>query len=119
MLRRALFSVLPAFFALVFLVGMPAAGLGAPETAASTWGANANVAAARSLIAYRTLSPDDADGPISQSADEDDPPNDRVVRVIVTIVWPASTQAPIQPIRESIGPSHPPRAAPSRAPPKA
>jgi hypothetical protein len=116
MLQRALLNLLPALLALAFLSGTPGIGTAAPEANASTWNASAPPAV-RFLVVRSSLVQDDTDGPISQSADEDDTSDGRIVRPFVAIVWPKYARPPIQHRREGIEPSHPPRAAPSRAPP--
>jgi hypothetical protein len=117
MLRRALLTVLPTLLALVFLSGTPGAGIAGADSGASTWNAAPNPAAVRLLTSRGTLTEDDAGGAASQSADEDDVPDSRIVRLVTSIAWPTIPWAAIVRVGDKIGLSHPPRAAPSRAPP--
>jgi hypothetical protein len=115
MLRRALLGFLPALLALAFLFGTPATGIDAPEAAVSSW----KITDAHRAVARGHLIEDDNDGSASQSADEDDSPDDRIVRVVTAIIWPQSALDPSVLVSNTVGPSHPPCAAPPRAPPAA
>jgi hypothetical protein len=116
MFRRTFLGLLPAFLALVFLCGTPATSIGGPEASAATWG----TASAPPPVARGKLTQDVADVSVYQSADEDDTPDDRVVRVVSSVVWPDSALAArFLRARDRAGPSHRPCAAPPRAPPTA
>jgi hypothetical protein len=112
-------SLLPAFVALMFLCGTSAASLGGPETGVATWTTDAS-AAASIPVARGNLTEEIPDGALGQRADQDDNPDDRIVRIATSIVWPDSAlRAPPLAADESIRPTHRPCAAPPRAPPTA
>lgn len=130
MLRRALQSFVPAFLALAFLCGMPVAGIGGLEANA----APSIASVADAPVAHGNLTQDVVPGgTLSQSADEDDTPDDRfnrtvtddddstddrVVRIAVAVIWPTSAlDAPSFDTSGVTGPTHRPCAAPPRAPP--
>jgi hypothetical protein len=128
MLRRALSSFVPAFLALAFLCGTPATSIGGQEASATAW----NFGASSSPITRGNLAQDVPGGALKQSADEDDSPDDRivrtvtddedssdrVVRLIIAVIWPASElDAPSTDTSGVAGPTHRPCAAPPRAPP--
>jgi hypothetical protein len=116
MFRRAFLSLLPAFLALAFLCGTPATSLGGAEAGAASW----SVKAATTPVARGSLTGDVDDVSVNQTADEDDTPDDRIVRVVSTIVWPhAAHQARTLHASERAGDRHRPCAAPPRAPPTA
>jgi hypothetical protein len=116
MTRRALLGLLPALLALAFLTGTPGTSMGGPEASATSWSAKAPVAPA----ARGSLNQDVPDGALNPCAGEDDPSDDRIIRVVIAIIWPSSArETPILIASERAGPSHRPRAAPSRAPPTA
>jgi hypothetical protein len=116
MVRRALLGFLPGFLALAFLCGTPATTIGGPETSATSW----NTAAATTPVARGSLTQDVADVAVNQSADEDDTPDARVVRVVSAVIWPDSALAArILHVNDRAGPSHRPCASPPRAPPTA
>lgn len=116
MLRRALPNLLPAFLALAFLCGTPATSLGGAEAGAPSW----SVKTATTPVARGGLAQDVADVSVNPSADEDDTPDDRIVRVVTTIVWPhAALRARTLHASERAGDRHRPCAAPPRAPPTA
>jgi hypothetical protein len=115
MLRRALLGFFPAFLALAFLFGAPATGIGAPDAGVSSW----KTTDLHQTVVRGHLIEDDNDSSASQSADEDDSPDDRIVRVVTAIIWPQSTLDPSVLVCDIVGPSHPPCAGPSRAPPAA
>jgi hypothetical protein len=116
MFRRALLGFIPAVLALAFLCGTPAASGAAPESMASSWKADA----AWSLFARGNATQDISDISISPSADQDDSPDDRVVRLVTTIIWPQSAFSARPALRDDLaGPTHRPCAAPPRAPPSA
>jgi hypothetical protein len=113
MLRRAFLSLVPALLALAFLCGTPATSMGGPEVSATSWSAG-------SATARGTLTQDVADVAVNQSADEDDTPDDRVLRVVTAIVWPDSALAArVLHASDRAGDRHRPCAAPPRAPPSA
>jgi hypothetical protein len=116
MLRRAFLSLVPALLALAFLCGTPATSMGGLEASAASW----NTGAGTGPVVRGSLAQDDDDVSVSQSADEDDTPDDRVVRVVTTIVWPDSAlQTRILHASDRAGDRHRPCAAPPRAPPTA
>ena len=116
MLRRAFLSLVPALLALACLCGTPATSIGGPEVSATSWSAKSATAPA----ARGTLTQDVADIAVNQSADEDDAPDDRIVRVVTAVVWPDSARvARILYTSERAGDRHRPCAAPPRAPPTA
>jgi hypothetical protein len=116
MLRRALLSCLPAFVALAFLCGTPATSMGGPEASAAAWGA----ASTTTLVVRGKLTQDVADISVYQSADEDDTPDARIVRVVSAVVWPdPALDARFLHASDRAGRSHRPCAAPPRAPPTA
>jgi hypothetical protein len=116
MLRRAFLNLLPALVALAFLCGTPGTSVGGPEASAATTSSSTSIAVAPA--ARGSLSQDLPDAAFNQQADEDDIPDDRVVRTVVTIVWPDSAlQARILHASDRAGRSHQPCASPPRAPP--
>jgi hypothetical protein len=116
MLRRAFAMLLPALVALVFLCGTPGTSIGGPEASATTTSSRSGIAIA--AAARGSLSQDLPDAAFNQQADEDDVPDDRVLRTVVTIVWPDSAlQSRILHASDRAGPSHEPCASPPRAPP--
>ena len=116
MLRRALLSFLPAFLAMAFLCGTPGTSVGGPEASAISW--RTDVAAA--TVARGDLSRDIPDTAFGQRADQDDNPDDRIVRIATTIVWPDSAlRASAIGADDIVRPTHRPCAAPPRAPPTA
>jgi hypothetical protein len=118
MLRRAFLTLLPALVALVFLCGTPGTSIGGPEASATTTPSSTSFAI--KSAARGSLTQDIADVAVNQQADEDDVPDDRVVRTVVTIVWPDSAlQSRILHASDRAGPSHEPCASPPRAPPTA
>jgi hypothetical protein len=111
MFRRAVLGFLPAFLALAILCGTPATSIGGPEASATSWDAPAPVVRG-------SLTQDIPDISVNQSADEDDTPDDRIVRVASTIVWPdPAIGAPLLHASDRAGRGHRPCAAPARAPP--
>jgi hypothetical protein len=116
MLRRAFLSFVPAFLALAFLCGTPGSSIGGPEAGATSW----STGTATTPVARGSLTQDIPDGAVNQSADEDDTPDARIVRVVTAVIWPASAlSARILHASDRAGPSHRPCAAPPRAPPTA
>jgi hypothetical protein len=116
MLRRAFLSLLPAFLALVFLCGTPATSRGGVEVNA----ASLSIKAATTPVARGSLTGDVDDVSVNQTADEDDTPDDRIVRAVTTIVWPhAAHRTRTLHASERAGDRHRPCAAPPRAPPTA
>jgi hypothetical protein len=116
MIRRALLALLPALLALAFLTGTPGTSLGGPEASATSWSGKVPIAPA----ARGSVNQDVPDGALNPRADEDDTSDDRIIRVVIAIVWPPSArETPTLSASERAGPSHRPRAAPSRAPPPA
>jgi hypothetical protein len=116
MLRRAFLSFVPAVLALAFLCGTPGTSVGGPEASATSWIAGV----ATAPVARGNLTQDIPDGAINQRADQDDNPDDRIVRLATTIVWPDSAlRARILGANDTVGPTHRPCAAPPRAPPTA
>ena len=121
MFRRALLNGLPAFLALAFLCGMPATSIGGPEASAASWGAKSwGATRAPTPVVRGSLTQDVADVSVNPSADEDDTPDDRIVRVISAVVWPdPALDARLLRASDRAGRSHRPCAAPPRAPPTA
>ena len=116
MLRRTFSAFLPALVALVFLCGTPGTSIGGPETSAATTSSSTSIAIAGATRG--SLTQDIADVAFNQQADEDDVPDDRVVRTAVTIVWPTSAfETQILQESDRAGRSHEPCASPPRAPP--
>jgi hypothetical protein len=116
MFRRTVLGFLPAFLALAFLCGTPATSIGGPAASATSWGA----ASATTPVVRGKLTQDVPDVSINQSADEDDTPDARIVRVVSTVVWPDSAlDARFLRASDRAGRSHRPCAAPPRAPPTA
>jgi hypothetical protein len=114
MLRRAFLRLFPAILALAFLCGTPNAGISAPDTGAKSW----TTVVTTAPVARGSLTQDIADVAVNQTADEDDTPDDRIVRVVTTIVWPDSAfQTRILQASDRAGDRHKPCAAPPRAPP--
>jgi hypothetical protein len=115
MLRRSLLTLVPALMALAFLCGTPATGMGGPEVSATSGAGSATALGARG-----TFTQDVADIAVNQSADEDDAPDDRIVRVVTPVIWPDSALAArILHASDRAGDRHRPCAAPARAPPSA
>jgi len=116
MLRRAFLNLVPALLTLAFLCGTPAAGVGGPEVGAKS---RATVVTT-TPVARGSLAQDVADVLVNPSADEDDAPDDRIVRVVTTIIWPSSAhQTRILYASDRAGDRHRPCAAPPRGPPTA
>lgn len=117
MIRRALLGLLPALLALAFLTGTPGTSMGGPEASATSWSAKTPIAPA----ARGSVNQDAPDGALNPRTDEDDTSDDHIIiRVVSAIVWPSSArETRILIASERAGPSHRPRAAPSRAPPTA
>jgi hypothetical protein len=113
MFRRAVLGFLPAFLALAILCGTPATSVGGPESSATSWDAPAP-------IARGSLTQDVPDVAVNQSADEDDTPDARIVRVVSAVTWPdPALDAGYLHASDRAGRSHRPCAAPPRAPPTA
>jgi hypothetical protein len=121
MFRRAFLNCLPAFLALAFLCGTPATSIGGPEASATSWGAKSwGATGATTPVVRGKLTQDVPDVSIYQSADEDDTPDARIVRVVSTVVWPdPALDARFLRASDRVGRSHRPCAAPPRAPPTA
>lgn len=116
MLRRAFLSLVPALMALAFLCGTPATGMGGPDVSATSWSTGSTTG----VGARGTLTQDVADIEVNQSADEDDAPDDRIVRVVTPVIWPDSAlTARVLYASDRAGDRHRPCAAPARAPPSA
>jgi hypothetical protein len=116
MFRRAVLGFLPAFLALAFLCGTPATSVGGPEASATSWGA----ASTPSPVVRGKLTQDVPDVSVYQSADEDDAPDDRIVRIVSAVIWPdPALDARFLHASDRAGRSHRPCAAPARAPPTA
>ena len=84
MFRRAVLGFLPAFLALAFLCGTPATSVGGPEASATSWGADSTP----SPVVRGSLTQDVPDVSVNPSADEDDTPDDRIVRIVSAVIWP-------------------------------
>ena len=118
MLRRGLLALLPALVALVFLCGTPGTSVSGPEVSAST--TNSGAAIAITPVVRGSLTQDLPDVAFNQQADEDDIPDERVLRTVVDIVWPDSAlQTRILYPSDRAGDRHQPCATPPRAPPTA
>jgi hypothetical protein len=119
MLRRAFLkllpaALLPAVIAFAFLAGVPYASAAATETRTASFHAGS------SIDVRESLTRDILDAALIQRADEDDTPDDRIIRPSTRILWETSALngrscgAP-----QTDRPSHRPCAARSRAPPAA
>ena len=115
MVPRALFRLFPALLVvLVFLCGTPSMGLGGPQASAASW----SIAVAPAPAVRGDLTSEIPDGAINPAAEEDDTPDDLIVRVVARIVWPSSESKPrILYADERARPTHRPCAAEPRAPP--
>lgn len=119
MLRRAFLSFLPAgllpvVLALAFLIGIPGAGAGTPEASATTRNTE------QSRVVREILTRDILDVALIQGVDEDDTPDDRILRPSSRIFWNTAPLADrILCASHTGGPSHRPCSAQSRAPPTA
>ena len=114
MIRRACLSVLAAFLALAFLCGMPAIGGAETDSSASSW----HPGSARQVVARGHLTQDISDSAISQSADDDDNPDDNIVRLVTAVVWPDCIDTiAFGGVSGIVRKTHKPCAAPPRAPP--
>ena len=121
MFRRAVLGFLPAFLALAILCGTPATSVGAPEASATSWDAKSSGATSASAPIVRgSLTQDAPEVSVNPSADEDDTPDDRIVRVASAVIWPDPTlDVGHLHASDRAGRSHRPCAAPPRAPPTA
>jgi hypothetical protein len=121
MFRRTFHSFLPALLALAFLCGMPATSIGGPDAGTSSSEASSwSGARAPSPVVRGSLTQDVGDVSVNQSADQDDTPDDRVIRVVSFVVWPdTAPDAQFLHPSDRAGLSHQPRAASPRAPPTA
>jgi hypothetical protein len=126
MLRRALLSIVPAFLALAFLCGAPATSFGDGEASVTSWNAGMmpvsrgnpvqNIPGVLKQSADEDDSPDDRI--IRTLADDDDGTDDRIVRIAAAVIWPApALDALSVETGDTAGPTHRPCAAPPRAPP--
>jgi hypothetical protein len=114
MLRRAFLSFLPALLALAFLCGTPGTSVGGPEASAISWGTGV----ANAPVARGDLTRDVPDDSLGQRADQDDNPDDRTVRLAITIIWPDSALGvSFLDTNDTTGTTHRPCAARPRAPP--
>jgi hypothetical protein len=116
MVRRALLTLFPLLLVVLTLVsGTPGAPRGEAQANAAS---SSSVGAAFVSTVSSDLAQDDPDRAVGQSVDQDDSPDDRIIRVAVAIVWPDSAfKARILHASERAGPSHRPCAAHPRAPP--
>jgi hypothetical protein len=121
MFRRAVLGFLPAFLALAILCGTPATSVGSPEASATSWNAKSwGATRAPTPVVRGSLTQDVPDVSVNPSADEDDTPDDRIVRVVSAVVWPdPALDARLLRASDRAGRSHRPCAAPPRAPPTA
>jgi hypothetical protein len=121
MARRAYLSFLPAaLLALAFVFGTPGVSMGGPASATTSSATSWSGPAASAPVARGSLTLDFPDGAINPRGDQDDTPDDRILRVVTAIIWPDSTfEARLLDTIEHAGPSHRPCAAPPRAPPTA
>jgi hypothetical protein len=116
MFRRAVLGFLPAFLALAFLCGTPATSVGGPEASATSWDATSTP----SPVVRGSLTQDVPDISVNPSADEDDTPDDGIVRVVSAVIWPdPAFVAGLLHASNRAGSGHRPCAAPARAPPTA
>lgn len=115
MVPRALLRLFPALLVvLVFLCGTPSMGMGGPQASAASW----SIGVAPAPAVRGGLTSEIPDGAINPAADEDDSPDDPIVRVVARIVWPGSGSKPrMRGANERARPTHRPCAAEPRAPP--
>jgi hypothetical protein len=114
MLRRAFLGFLPAFLALAFLCGTPGTSGGGAEASVLSW----STGVANAPVVRGDLTRDIPDDALGQRADQDDNPDDRIVRLAITIIWPAAAlQVSFLDTGDNIRPTHRPCAARPRAPP--
>jgi hypothetical protein len=117
MVRRALLTLFPLVLAALTLVSAtPGASRGETQAAAG-WSSAAELVS----VVHRNLAQDVSDDDtVSQRADVDDDPAERIIRVAVAFVWPGSqSEERILRASERAGPTHRPCAANPRAPPTA
>ena len=121
MFRRAVLGFLPAFLALAILCGTPATSVGGPEASATSWKAKSwGATRAPTPVVRGSLTQDVPDVSVNPNADEDDTPDDRIVRVVSAVIWPdPALDAGYLHASDRAGRSHRPCAAPPRAPPTA
>jgi hypothetical protein len=121
MFRRAVLGFLPAFLALAILCGTPATSVGSPEASATSWNAKSwGATRAPTPVVRGSLTQDVPDVSVNPSADEDDTPDDHIVRVVSAVVWPdPALDARLLRASDRAGRSHRACAAPPRAPPTA
>jgi hypothetical protein len=121
MLRRVFSTFVPALLALAFLGGAPVVGVAGPEASATSWTAAPGTSHVPTAPTARgSLTQDTPDTAVNQRTDQDDTPDDRIVRAVTTIVWPDSAlRTPILHASDVVRPTHRPCAAPPRGPPTA
>src|SRR5262245_40708501 len=117
MVPRALFRLFPALLVvLAFLCGTPSIGMGigGPQVSAASW----NFGVASAPAARGDLTSDIPDDVTNPAADDDDAPDEIIVWIVATIVWPDFVSEPrILSADERPAPTHRPCAARPRAPP--
>jgi hypothetical protein len=117
MVRRALLTLFPLLLAaLTFLSGTPSAlQIDTHASAASTGAVVESIS-----IAQGDVAPDDLDDHFTQRVDQDDDPDERIIRVAVAVKWsqPASNARVLR-ASECAGPTHRSCASHPRAPPTA
>jgi hypothetical protein len=119
MFRRAVLGFVPTFLALAILCGTPVNSIGAPEASATSWDAKSwGATRAPTPVVRGSLTQDVPDIAVNQTADDDDTPDDRIVRVVSAVVWPdPALDTRLLRASDRAGHSHRPCAAPPRAPP--
>ena len=116
MFRRACLYLLPAFFALAFLLGTPGSSTAGQEASA----APLTLGAALSPLTHRNLGEDVPEAIVAPGADQDDASDDGILLVAFIIDWPdIEFEASFACGSTVVGRSHRPCAAPPRAPPTA
>lgn len=117
MVRRALLTVFPLLLvALTFLSGTPSV----PRSEAPAAAASSSAVTGPISVAHGDLAPDYSDGFATQLVDQDDDPDERIIRVAVAIKWSQSAaKARMLRADERAGSSHRTDASQPRAPPTA
>jgi hypothetical protein len=119
MFRRATLGLSPAILALAFVFAVPAVSAGSSRPGATTTASSADVGA-RLPVIRGSLSQEIPDVAYNKRADEDDTPDDGIIRVVTAVVWPhAALKGRFLRTAGALSPTHRPCAGPPRAPPTA